>query len=81
MTDPEVCSHGCHPEKETAKKETSLLKPTGSIDDDHVGQTEEGRNGQFHRSFSPRQVHVSCGQHHGGPVQNVDHSVDHFPWI
>ncbi|CAP85993.1 Pc20g06640 [Penicillium rubens Wisconsin 54-1255] len=69
MTDPEVCSHGCHPEKETAKKETSLLKPTGSIDDDHVGQTQECRNGQFHRSFSPRQVHIiSLGSNIGSGV-------------
>ncbi|KAJ5247958.1 hypothetical protein N7524_011918 [Penicillium chrysogenum] len=69
MTDPEDFSHGSHPGKETAKKETSLLKPTGSIDDDHVGQTQECRNGQFHRSFSPRQVHIiSLGSNIGSGV-------------
>lgn len=32
------------------------LQPTRSI---VVGQVEDDRNGEFHRSISPRQIHVS----------------------
>lgn len=34
------------------------LQPTASPGEADVGEIEETRNGQFHRSFSPRQVHV-----------------------
>lgn len=35
------------------------LHPTNSVVEGQSQQLQEDRNGQFHRSFSPRQVHVS----------------------
>lgn len=44
-----------------AKKDSSYdISPDNASEDVSRGETIEleGRNGQFHRSFSPRQVHV-----------------------
>jgi amino acid transporter len=40
------------------KHEPNTLQPTESLPEAQIAETEENRNGQFHRSFSPRQVHV-----------------------
>lgn len=45
-------------QNETVKNEVDSLQPTASCGEAGVGEVEESRNGQFHRSFSPRQVHV-----------------------
>lgn len=42
----------------TSEKAGEVLKPTESIDQAQIIELEENRNGQFHRSFTPRQVHV-----------------------
>lgn len=40
-------------------KFTSVLEPATSVDEATFQDVDPDRNGQFHRSFSPRQVHVS----------------------
>jgi amino acid transporter len=46
-------------EDQTAvKHEDNTLQPTESLAEPQIAEMEENRNGQFHRSFSPRQVHV-----------------------
>jgi amino acid transporter len=46
-------------EDQTAvKHEANTLQPTESLAEPQIAEMEENRNGQFHRSFSPRQVHV-----------------------
>jgi hypothetical protein len=45
-------------QKETVQNEIDSLQPTASCGEARIGEVEESRNGQFHRSFSPRQVHV-----------------------
>jgi len=47
-------------DKKEAGHET--LEPTTSIDDAQYIELQENRNGQFHRSFTPRQVHVSIAR-------------------
>lgn len=34
-------------------------QPTNSVAEAGMTEIQEDRNGQFHRSFTPRQVHVS----------------------
>lgn len=41
----------------TEKTGDGSLHPTNSVVEGHT-QLQEDRNGQFHRSFTPRQVHV-----------------------
>ncbi|KAK5023278.1 hypothetical protein LTS07_009501 [Exophiala sideris] len=50
-------------EKTTSKEmgNDTALQPTQSIDDASLIELQENKNGQFHRSFTPRQVHVSEG--------------------
>lgn len=43
------------PEKLRTSKDDGALHPVGSIAE---AEMEENQHGQFHRSFSPRQVHV-----------------------
>ena len=40
-------------------RKLSLLPDTASIEEAQLIEQNDNRNGQFHRSFSPRQVHVS----------------------
>jgi yeast amino acid transporter len=41
-----------------ASKEGAGLWPVTSVDDASLVEFHENRNGEFHRSFSPRQVHI-----------------------
>ncbi|KAJ5773732.1 hypothetical protein N7457_008628 [Penicillium paradoxum] len=51
------------------KEKANSLQPSSSTGEAGVGQIEETRNGQFHRSFSPRQVHIiSLGSNIGSGV-------------
>lgn len=45
--------------KDLVKHEWSDLQPSGSASESRSEGTQENRNGQFHRSFSPRQIHAS----------------------
>ena len=43
---------------ETSEKGMKEVPPTRNSEEAARGEILEMRNGQFHRSFSPRQVHV-----------------------
>jgi amino acid transporter len=51
-------SQTAYKQKENSQNENDPLQPTASCGEARIGEVEESRNGQFHRSFSPRQVHV-----------------------
>ncbi|KAJ5129995.1 uncharacterized protein N7515_006034 [Penicillium bovifimosum] len=64
-TSPKACRH----ENEIVKDETSGRGSISSTGKAELGEIEETRNGQFHRSFSPRQVHIiSLGSNIGSGV-------------
>lgn len=44
------------------KEKDTSLEPVESVNQAELIEFNENRNGQFHRSFSPRQVHVSLQQ-------------------
>lgn len=46
------------PDNDLAKNESNGLDQTLNTREGSIAEIEETRNGQFHRSFSPRQVHV-----------------------
>lgn len=46
-------------DQKAARHEKNTLQATSSLSETQVGEIRENRNGQFHRSFSPLQVHVS----------------------
>ncbi|KAL0931428.1 amino acid permease [Colletotrichum truncatum] len=49
--------------------ENGSLHPTNSVVEGHTHQLHDDRNGQFHRSFTPRQVHIiSLGSNIGSGV-------------
>jgi hypothetical protein len=56
-----MAEHGTYPSEKTfnESKGETFLEPVQSVGEAYVGDLEQNRNGQFHRSFSPRQVHVS----------------------
>jgi yeast amino acid transporter len=57
-----MAEHGTYPSEKVFKEskgDESVLEPVQSVGEAYVGDLEQNRNGQFHRSFSPRQVHVS----------------------
>jgi hypothetical protein len=58
MSEPDTSLNVSNHDKNIAKDETIGLGPTATKGESGVGEIEETRNGQFHRSFSPRQVHV-----------------------
>lgn len=43
------------------KETMESLEPTPSVTEAQLVELHENRNGQFHRSFTPRQVHVRSG--------------------
>ncbi|QRD89195.1 putative tryptophan permease [Aspergillus flavus] len=46
-----------------------MLHPSTSLNDGRMMEKQEARNGQFHRSFPPRQVHIiSLGSNIGSGV-------------
>jgi hypothetical protein len=45
--------------QELGERKLSLLPDNMSIEEAQIIEQNENRNGQFHRSFTPRQVHVS----------------------
>ena len=45
-------------EKVIVEKRASIVEETQSVDEASILDLENNRNGQFHRSFTPRQVHV-----------------------
>jgi amino acid transporter len=47
------------PRGSVSKEDGLVLQPTRSIDEVQAIEMQEGKHGQFHRSFTPRQVHVS----------------------
>lgn len=47
-----------HTNEKGAISDDGHLQPTTSIDDSSLVELQENRNGQFHRSFTPRQVHI-----------------------
>lgn len=59
MLEPNVSPEAGLGDHKVAHHEKNTLKPTGSPVEPQLGELQENRNGQFHRSFSPRQVHVS----------------------
>ncbi|PIG88624.1 hypothetical protein AARAC_000456 [Aspergillus arachidicola] len=46
------------PELEKTRDMGDMLHPSTSLNDGSMMETQEARNGQFYRSFSPRQVHI-----------------------
>ena len=57
------------PEKMMAdEKKGSFLEPVQSINEAELVEIEHNRNGQFHRSFTPRAVHV-CSQTQSRPAR------------
>jgi amino acid transporter len=59
MLDPNASPEAGLEDHKVAHHEKNTFEPTGSLVEPQLGETRENRNGQFHRSFSPRQVHVS----------------------
>ncbi|GAB1200952.1 hypothetical protein APSETT444_010333 [Aspergillus pseudonomiae] len=56
-------------EIEKTKDMSDTLHPSTSLHDGSMMETQDTRNGQFHRSFSPRQVHIiSLGSNIGSGV-------------
>lgn len=47
------------PRGSVSKEDGLALEPTRSIEEVQAIEMQEGKHGQFHRSFTPRQVHVS----------------------
>jgi hypothetical protein len=47
------------PDETVDEKKGNYLEHVQSVDEASMHDLEHNRNGQFHRSFSPRQVHVS----------------------
>ncbi|CAG8180173.1 unnamed protein product [Penicillium salamii] len=67
MSQPDATSDVYKHEKD--HKNSNDLEPTATRGEAAVGEMEETRNGQFHRSFSPRQVHIiSLGSNIGSGV-------------
>ncbi|CAG8296771.1 unnamed protein product [Penicillium salamii] len=67
MSQPDATSDVYKHEKD--HKNSNDLEPTATREEAAVGEMEETRNGQFHRSFSPRQVHIiSLGSNIGSGV-------------
>ncbi|CAG8256110.1 unnamed protein product [Penicillium salamii] len=67
MSQPDATSDVYKHEKNY--KNSNDLEPTATRGEAAVGEMEETRNGQFHRSFSPRQVHIiSLGSNIGSGV-------------
>lgn len=78
---------------EAADKEAEFevgegLNPSTSIEQASLAELADSRNGQFHRSFSPRQIHVSVTTleeqssmpcHKG--IDLILVFLDHLPWI
>lgn len=68
MLDPTASPEAGLEDHKIAQHEKNIHGPTGSLVEPQLGEIRENRNGHFHRSFSPRQVHVSeqqlcdCGQ-------------------
>lgn len=59
MSQANSTSHVIQHDEVTKKEFNDLtLEPVPTKGEAGVGEIEETRNGQFHRSFSPRQVHV-----------------------
>ncbi len=58
MSEPDTSLNMYKHDKDIVKDENNGLGPTATKGEAGVGEMEETRNGQFHRSFSPRQVHV-----------------------
>jgi len=58
MSEPDISTNVYKHEKAIVKDDTNGLEPTATKGEADIGELEETRNGQFHRSFSPRQVHV-----------------------
>ncbi|KAE8343871.1 hypothetical protein BDV24DRAFT_149438 [Aspergillus arachidicola] len=57
------------PELEKTRDMGDMLHPSTSLNDGSRMETQEARNGQFYRSFSPRQVHIiSLGSNIGSGV-------------
>ena len=48
-----------------------VLKSIASIEQASLAELDDSRNGQFHRSFSPRQIHVSSAQLSSTPYPTV----------
>ncbi|KAJ5771069.1 uncharacterized protein N7511_003120 [Penicillium nucicola] len=68
MSDTNI-SPPSYQQKDPGKNEIDSLQPTVSSEEPRVGELEETKNGQFHRSFSPRQVHIiSLGSNIGSGV-------------
>ncbi|KAB8207237.1 proline-specific permease [Aspergillus parasiticus] len=56
-------------ELEKTRDMGNMLHPSTSLNDGSMMETQDARNGQFHRSFSPRQVHIiSLGSNIGSGV-------------
>lgn len=69
-------------DKEAAKHECNTLQPTRSVDGSQIEGVQDNRNGQFHRSFSPRQVHVRLiDSTQCLSVGRTNYILDYFPWI
>jgi hypothetical protein len=47
-----------HFDEKMSSKDGDALQQVASIGDATLTELNENRNGQFHRSFTPRQVHV-----------------------
>ncbi|KAJ5550278.1 hypothetical protein N7461_004976 [Penicillium sp. DV-2018c] len=69
MSDFDELPKGYKQENETVKDETGGPGSLSNAGEAALGENEETRNGQFHRSFSPRQVHIiSLGSNIGSGV-------------
>jgi amino acid transporter len=58
MSDFDASPKAYKHDNEIVKDEAGGRGSTASTGEAGLGEIEETRNGQFHRSFSPRQVHV-----------------------
>ncbi|KAJ5354908.1 hypothetical protein N7541_005952 [Penicillium brevicompactum] len=70
MPQADFTSHVAQQDELTKKEDNELaLEPVATRSETAVGEIEETRNGQFHRSFSPRQIHIiSLGSNIGSGV-------------
>ncbi|KAJ6139034.1 hypothetical protein N7471_005520 [Penicillium samsonianum] len=69
MSEPDTSTNVYKHEKDIVKDDTNGLEPIATKGEAGVGELEETRNGQFHRSFSARQVHIiSLGSNIGSGV-------------
>ncbi|KAJ5330169.1 hypothetical protein N7452_010559 [Penicillium brevicompactum] len=70
MPQADFTSHVAQQDELTKKEDNELaLEPVATKSEAAVGEIEETRNGQFHRSFSPRQIHIiSLGSNIGSGV-------------